>query len=140
MANVMPQSTAAYPSAPAPSMPKLETTVSPTYPPPSTADSSSATHNGSYYDVAPPKFSMQPQPSGATKRTYSASFDTEHMDQRLQQGARPSSSSNEPAFLAYGFDAGVDEDDSPGLDAEAAMSYRRADGTERRRRVPTLVT
>lgn len=140
MVNSMPHSTAAYPSAPAPSMPKVESTVSPTYPPHSTADSSSATQNGSYYDVAPPKFSMQPQPSGATKRTYSASFDTEHMDQRLQQGARPSSSSNEPAFPAYAFDAGVDDDDGPGLDADAAMSYRRADGTERRRRVPTVVS
>jgi len=83
---------------------------------------------------------MQSQPSGATKRTYSASFDTEHMDQRLQQGARPSSSSNEPAFPTYGFDASVDDDDGPGLDTDAAMSYRRADGTERRRRIPTLVS
>ena len=141
MANAMPQSTAAYPSALAPlSMPKAESTGPTAYPQPCAAESSSAGQNGGYYDVAPPKFSMQPQPSGATKRTYSASFDTEHMDQRLQQGARPSSSSNDPAYPAYGLDTSVDDDDGPSFDAEAAMSYRRADGTERRRRIPTLLS
>lgn len=135
LTNGMAQSAAPYSSAPAPSpMPKVENTVSPTYPPPPT-ESSAAPHNA-YYEVAPPKYSMAPQPSGATKRTYSASFDTEHMDQRLQQGARPSSSSNEPAYSPYGLDGGVDDDGT--FDADAAMSYRRADGTERRRRVPIL--
>lgn len=135
LTNGLAHSAASYSSAPAPSaMPKVENTISPTYPLPP-AESSSAPHNG-YYEVAPPKYSMQPQPSGATKRSYSATFDTEHLDQRLQQGARPSSSSNEPAYTAYSLDGGVDDDGA--FDAESAMSYRRADGTERRRRVPIL--
>jgi hypothetical protein len=84
--------------------------------------------------VAPPKFSHAPQPTGATKRTYSASFDTEHMDQPLRQGARPPMSNPEPKF-PYGSDGLCDDDMSTPLD-EANMSYRRADGTERRRRIP----
>lgn len=79
---------------------------------------------------------MQQQASGGTKRSYSSTFNTEHMDQRLQQGARPSSRSNEPAYSTYGLDGGVDDDGV--FDAEAAMLYRRADGTERRRLVPSL--
>ena len=131
-ANV-PQSSTAYSSAPTSSpMPKAENTVSPTYAP-LTAEPSASHDN--YYEIAPPKYSMQQQASGATKRSYSATFDTEHMDQRLQHGARPSSSANEPAY-AYSLDGGVDEDAA--FDAEAAMRYRRADGTERRRRIPVL--
>jgi len=133
-ANGVPQSAAPYQSASASSpMPKVENTLSPTYPA-HTAEAS-ASHS-SYYEVSPPKYSMQQQPNGATKRSYSATFDTEHMDQRLQQGARPSSSANDPAYAAYSLDGGVDEDGS--FDTEPAMSYRRADGTERRRRVPIL--
>jgi Velvet factor len=80
----------------------------------------------------PPKFSHQQQPTGAVKRTYSGSFDTEHLDQRLQQGARPSSSAADPKY-PYGGDI---EDTTTTFDEAANMSYRRADGTERRRRVP----
>ena len=39
---------------------------------------------------------------------------------------------------AYAVD-GADEDPHTPLD-EAAMSYRRADGTERRRRLPSMLT
>jgi hypothetical protein len=93
----------------------------------------------SYYSaapVAPPKFQHIAQQSGATKRTYSASFDTQHMDQPLRHGARPLMTDAEPKF-SYGSDAGGDDDPSTPLD-EAAMSYRRADGTERRRRIPVV--
>ncbi|KAF2415372.1 hypothetical protein EJ08DRAFT_176308 [Tothia fuscella] len=83
----------------------------------------------------PPKYQNIAQPTGATKRTYSASFDTQHMDQPLRHGARPPMTGTSPKF-SYGSDAG-DEDPSTPLD-EAAMSYRRADGTERRRRIPAV--
>jgi hypothetical protein len=80
--------------------------------------------------VTPPKFQHAVQASGATKRSYSSTFDTSHMDQPLRQGARPPQSPTEPKF-AYG-----DEDEATTPLDEGAMSYRRADGTERRRRVP----
>jgi hypothetical protein len=132
--NTMPQSAAAYApaSAPAP-MPKVESIVSPTYPRPV---EESPAHNGYYDATQQQKYSVQPQPSGATKRSYSASFNTEHMDQRLQHGARPSSSTSGQPYAGYGLDCGVDDDGA--FDAEAAMLYRRADGTERRRLVPSL--
>jgi len=88
-------------------------------------------------NVAPPKFTSSVQPTGATKRTYEASFDVSHMDQPLRQGARPPSSPMETKY-AYAVD-GADEDPHTPLD-EAAMSYRRADGTERRRRLPSMLT
>jgi hypothetical protein len=86
--------------------------------------------------VAPPKFQTAVQPTGATKRTYDASFDTSHMDQPLRHGARPPTSPMDNKY-SYAVD-GVDEDLHAPLD-EAAMSYRRADGTERRRRLPSLL-
>jgi len=54
------------------------------------------------------------------------------MDERLQQGARPNITGP-----AYAYDAGCDDppDTEDPLD-EKAMSYRRADGTHRQRRVP----
>jgi hypothetical protein len=102
------------------------------------APSVQASEQQSYYgtsSVAPPKFQHSLQPTGATKRTYDVTFDNSHVDQPLRQGARPPSSPLENKF-AYGMD-GVDEDPQTPLD-DAAMSYRRADGTERRRRLPTL--
>jgi len=85
--------------------------------------------------VAPPKMEHSIQPTGATKRTYSSSFDTQHMDQPLRQGARPPQSPVEVKFSPYNVDAPCDDEPSTPMD-ESAMSYRRADGTERRRRVP----
>jgi hypothetical protein len=88
--------------------------------------------------VAPPKFSHVPQANGATKRTFGASFDTEHMEQPLRHGARPQVTSADPK-LPYPYTSdGADDEPSTPLD-EAAMSYRRADGTERRRRIPQAV-
>jgi hypothetical protein len=100
--------------------------------------SAQASEQQGYYGaapVAPPKFQNQLQPSGATKRSHSYTFDDSHMDQPLRQGARPPSSPMENKY-AYTID-GVDEDPQTPLD-EAAMSYRRADGTERRRHLPML--
>jgi len=55
------------------------------------------------------------------------------MDQPLRQGARPS---NSPAEKYPYQDE--DEPQTPG-DELVPMSYRRADGTERRRRLPMAV-
>jgi len=92
-----------------------------------------------YYDqnrVIPPKFAHQPQPSGATKRSYAASFDTEALEKPLRHGARPNVTAHDPH---YSYSNGLDsiDDEEISLD-ESAMSYRRADGTERRRRIPNV--
>lgn len=55
------------------------------------------------------------------------------MTERLQQGARPN-----PSNPAYGYDGGYDEPDMEEPMDRSAMSYRRADGTHRQRRVPEL--
>jgi hypothetical protein len=94
---------------------------------------SQAEQQGPFYpatQVTPPKFQHVVQASGATKRSYSSTFDTTHMDQPLRQGARPPQSPSEPKF-PY-----MDEEEPSTPMDEGAMSYRRADGTERRRRVP----
>jgi hypothetical protein len=132
---------APYSAAPAqsPVGPKQEIT-SPYQPQVSSAEHMQHQEQQNYYSaapVAPPKFSHAPQPTGATKRTYSASFDTQHMDQPLRHGARPSMSGVEPKYpYSNDSDGQCDDDVSTPLDEAAAMSYRRADGTERRRRIP----
>jgi hypothetical protein len=92
-----------------------------------------------YYDdnrVVPPKFAHQPQPSGATKRMYEASFDTKALEQPLRHGARPNVTSHDPHYSSsHALDSVDDEEISL---EEGAMSYRRADGTERRRRIPNV--
>ena len=84
-----------------------------------------------------PKFhsqiQSQPPSTLGQKRSYSSTFDTTHMTERLQQGARPN-----PSNPAYGYDGGYDEPDMEEPMDRSAMSYRRADGTHRQRRVPEL--
>ena len=75
----------------------------------------------------------QPQSSIGQKRSFSSTFDTQHMHERLQQGARPN-----PSNPSYGYDGGYDEADMEEPMDRSAMSYRRADGTHRQRRVPEL--
>lgn len=82
------------------------------------------------HNFTPPKFQHAVQASGAMKRSYSSTFDTAHLDQPLRQGARPPQSPSEPKFPF------ADEEEPSTPMDEGAMSYRRADGTERRRRVP----
>jgi hypothetical protein len=72
-----------------------------------------------------------PHQVAGSKRGYSSSFDTQAIEQPLRQGARPPAVSIEPRYN-YGSLDGADEDS---LD-ETAMSYRRADGTQRKRRIP----
>ncbi|KAF2797260.1 hypothetical protein K505DRAFT_235860 [Melanomma pulvis-pyrius CBS 109.77] len=118
--------------------------VSPSYqsPPNTLSAPMSATSDGpqnhSYLDPtrAPaPKFLPQTQPHSSLgqKRSFSSTFDTKHMTERLQQGARPN-----PSNPNYGYDGGYDEADMEEPMDRSAMSYRRADGTHRQRRVPEL--
>jgi hypothetical protein len=77
-------------------------------------------------DPAPfPKYSTPPATAG-TKRSYGQTFNTAAMDQPLRQGARP------PPVEDYGAN---DFDDEDILD-KSKMTYRRADGTQRNRRIP----
>jgi hypothetical protein len=82
---------------------------------------------------AQPQQPSQPPSSIGQKRSYSSTFDTQHMNERLQQGARPN-----PSNPSYGYDGGYDEPDMEEPMDRSAMSYRRADGTHRQRRVPEL--
>ncbi|KAF2688614.1 hypothetical protein K458DRAFT_149818 [Lentithecium fluviatile CBS 122367] len=128
----------------APCAPEKMEPVSPSYqsPPnnmsaPMSATSEVAPHN-SYLDsrVSISKFVAQPptQPqSVGQKRSFSSTFDTKHVNERLQQGARPN-----PSGPGYGYDGGYEEPDMEEPMDRSAMSYRRADGTHRQRRVPGL--
>lgn len=83
-----------------------------------------------------PKFTphsqVQPQSTLGQKRSFSSTFDNKHITERLQQGARPNPSG------PYGYDGSYDEPDMEEPMDPSAMSYRRADGTHRQRRVPEL--
>jgi hypothetical protein len=81
------------------------------------------------------KYMPQPLPQSTIgqKRSFSSTFDTTHITERLQQGARPN-----PGAPGYGYDGGYEDADMEEPMDRAAMSYRRADGTHRQRRVPEL--
>lgn len=72
-----------------------------------------------------------PQQSIGQKRSFSSTFDTKHVNERLQGGARPNPTN-------YAYDGVYDEPDMEEPMDRTAMSYRRADGTQRQRRVPGL--
>ncbi|ORY10590.1 velvet factor-domain-containing protein [Clohesyomyces aquaticus] len=86
--------------------------------------------NHGYLDNRPPltKYAPMPQPAAGHKRPFSSTFDTKHMTDRMQQGARP----NPGAY----YDSTYDDPDMEEPMDRAAMSYRRADGTHRQRHVP----
>jgi hypothetical protein len=123
---------------------KLEP-VSPSYHSPPNSMSSgpmsavSETANHSYMDTTRPplpKFVPQAQPPPSSlgqKRSFSSTFDSKHLNDRLTQGARPN-----PAAPQYGYDGGYDEPDMEEPMDRSAMSYRRADGTHRQRHIPDL--
>lgn len=124
---------------------KLEP-VSPSYqsPPntmsaPMSATSEVPPHNN-YLDsrASLPKFApqpqVQPQSTLGQKRSFSSTFDTKHVTERLQQGARPNPSRGYDGT----YDGTYDEPDMEEPMDRSAMSYRRADGTHRQRRVPEL--
>jgi hypothetical protein len=72
------------------------------------------------------------QTSAGTKRSFSSTFDTRHVNERMTQGARPN-----PSGAGYNYD-GCDSPDMEEPMDRAAMSYRRADGTQRQRHVPEV--
>lgn len=103
---------------------------------PMSATSEIAPHHN--YMDSHAKYTMQPQTqtqaSIGQKRSYSSTFDTRHIDDRLQQGARP-----DPQAPPYAYaDQGVGSPDMEEPMDRSAMSYRRADGSHRSRRVPEL--
>ena len=120
---------------------KLEP-VSPSYQSPPSAISSgtmSAATMSAHPDAAPqsyglPRFAAQGLPpiQTGTKRSFSSTFDTRHMNERLTQGARPN-----PSGAGYNYDECNSPDMEEPMD-RAAMSYRRADGTQRQRHVPEV--
>jgi hypothetical protein len=115
--------------------------VSPSYqsPPnnmsaPMSATSEVAPHNYLDSRASISKFVSQPpvQPQAiGQKRSFSSTFDTKHVNERLQQGARPN-----PSAPYNGYDGVYDEPDMEEPMDRSAMSYRRADGTHRQRRLP----
>ncbi|KAF1828795.1 hypothetical protein BDW02DRAFT_204733 [Decorospora gaudefroyi] len=107
--------------------------VSPTYhsPPSALSATMSVNSDGSNQNYALPKFNPQAQglpPMSATssnKRSFSSTFDTRHLNERMVGGNRP-----QPSGAGYNYD----HPDSPDMEEpmdRAAMSYRRADGTQR---------
>ncbi|CAO2648266.1 Nn.00g075330.m01.CDS01 [Neocucurbitaria sp. VM-36] len=112
--------------------------VSPLYQSPPSAMSSatmSVNSDGSNQNYALPKFASGLPPMSATagqKRSFSSTFDTRHVNERLTQGARPN-----PSGAGYNYD-GCDSPDMEEPMDRAAMSYRRADGTQRQRHVPEV--
>jgi hypothetical protein len=122
---------------------KLEP-VSPSYQSPPSAMSSgtmSAATMSGHPDAAAqgyglPRFASQGLPpvqtAAGTKRSFSSTFDTRHVDGRLTQGARPN-----PSGASYNYEGCESPDMEEPMD-RAAMSYRRADGTQRQRHVPEV--
>lgn len=92
------------------------------------------THNS--YVPPPAQYLAQLTSTAPTtsKRSYGTTFDTQHIDQRLQSGARPDtnginySTNTNPAV----------DDDSGSEDEPVIMEYRRADGTMMTRIYPGL--
>ncbi|EOA86036.1 uncharacterized protein SETTUDRAFT_177499 [Exserohilum turcica Et28A] len=113
--------------------------VSPSYqsPPSSMSATMSANSDGSNQNYALPKFNPQVQglppmsAASSNKRSFSSTFDSRHLNERMVAGSRP-----QPAGAGYSYDP-----DSPDMEEpmdRAAMSYRRADGTQRQRHVPEV--
>jgi len=122
-----------------PIQPMPHTMAAPTHPPPPSyaghrqdsihqASTSAQPQEHAYY--------RQPAPANGVKRDYGSSFDTQPLNQPLRDGARPIVTGLDPKFN-YAVEAStptVVDDDLP-MDI-SAMSYRRADGSYSRRKVP----
>ena len=76
-----------------------------------------------------PASNLPPVAGTGQKRTFSSTFDQKHITQRITQGARPVPSG--PGYTC-------EEPDMEEPIDRAAMSYRRADGTQRQRHVPEV--
>jgi hypothetical protein len=119
---------------------KLEP-VSPTYhsPPSALSTTMSVNSDGSNQNYALPKFNPVAQglpPMSATssnKRSFSSTFDTRHLNERMVGGNRP-----QPSGAGYAYDHPDSPDTEETDKAAMAMLYRRADGTQRRRHLTSL--
>jgi hypothetical protein len=100
-----------------------------TEPPPQQAPPQSQSAQPSYYN--------QPPAVAGSKRSYESSFDTQSLNQPLRRGARPTTTSMDPKYT-YTVEPATPptaaDDDMP-FDL-GSMSYRRADGSRRDRRIP----
>jgi hypothetical protein len=118
---------------------KLEP-VSPTYhsPPSALSTTMSANSDGSHQNYGLPRFNPVAQglpPMSATssnKRSFSSTFDTRHLNERMVGGNRP-----QPSGAGYSYDQSDSPEHEEPMD-RAAMEYRRADGTSRQRVIPGL--
>ncbi|KAB2105051.1 Developmental and secondary metabolism regulator [Alternaria gaisen] len=118
---------------------KLEP-VSPSYqsPPGTLSATMSVNSDGSAQNYALPKFNPQaqglpPMSAGSSnKRSFSSTFDSRHLNERMVAGSRP-----QPTGAGYTYDTADSPDMEEPMD-RAAMSYRRADGTQRQRHVPAV--
>jgi hypothetical protein len=118
---------------------KLEP-VSPSYqsPPGPISATMSVNSDGSNQNYALPKFNPQaqglpPMSAGSSnKRSFSSTFDSRHLNERMVAGSRP-----QPSGAGYNYDPADSPDMEEPMD-RAAMSYRRADGTQRQRHVPAV--
>jgi len=118
---------------------KLEP-VSPSYqsPPGTLSATMSVNSDGSSQNYALPKFNAQaqglpPMSAGSSnKRSFSSTFDSRHLNERMVSGSRP-----QPSGAGYSYDPADSPDMEEPMD-RAAMSYRRADGTQRQRHVPAV--
>jgi hypothetical protein len=81
--------------------------------------------SSTFYEAEP-----EPQPVAGSKRPYSQSFDTKPQEGPLRDGARPTSSSYKSPFTD-----GIEASDDFKVE-DMMLSYRRADGTQRRRDIP----
>ena len=116
---------------------KLEP-VSPSYqsPPSAMSGSMSVNSDGSNQNYVLPKFNPQtqglpPMSASSNKRSFSSTFDSRHLNERMVAGSRP-----QPSGAGYSYDPESPDMEEP-MD-RAAMSYRRADGTQRQRHVPEV--
>ncbi|KAL1795779.1 hypothetical protein ACET3X_006003 [Alternaria dauci] len=118
---------------------KLEP-VSPSFqsPPGTLSATMSVNSDGSTQNYALPKFNPQaqglpPMSAGSSnKRSFSSTFDSRHLNERMVAGSRP-----QPSGAGYTYDTADSPDMEEPMD-RAAMSYRRADGTQRQRHVPAV--
>jgi hypothetical protein len=103
---------------------------SPMHPMSSTAMSAGSDASNSSYPLSSYSASnLPPMSTTGQKRSFSSTFDSSHVNQRMTLGARPS-----PSGPGYNYD----EPDMEEPMDRAAMSYRRADGTQRQRHVPEV--
>ncbi|XPS67859.1 velum formation- protein [Ascochyta lentis] len=108
---------------------KLEP-ASPSYNSPMNAMSANSDATNSNYAMHNyPAANLPPMAGTGQKRSFSSTFDQGHITQRMTQGARPVQSG--PGYT-------YDESDMEEPMDRAAMSYRRADGTQRQRHVPEV--